>query len=180
MKASRLLALVLAAALPALCSAQWRWIDKNGQAVFSDQPPPSDVPPGKIIRQPGARSRTAPEAAAPAEPASRPAQPPRVAASGASSAKAPGGKDKELQEKKKQVEAAEEEKKKAQEEENARLRADNCTRAKQSKASFDSGVRITRMNDKGEREVLDDAQRASEVKRLEAVIARDCKPAAGN
>jgi len=175
MKASRLLALVLAAALPALCSAQWRWIDKSGQTVFSDQPPPPDVPAGKIIRQPGAKSRTAQEAAAPAEPASRTAAPLRIAASAAK----PGAKDKELQEKKKKAEAAEEEKKKAQEEEDARLRADNCTRAKRSKASFDSGVRITRMNDKGEREVLDDAQRASEVKRLEAVIARDCSPAGG-
>ncbi|HEY0884944.1 MAG TPA: DUF4124 domain-containing protein, partial [Ramlibacter sp.] len=125
----------------------------------------------------GAKARpVADEAAAPAQPASRAAVPLRV---GASAAK-PSGKDKELLEKKRQAEAAEEEKKKAQEEETARLRADNCTRAKRSKASFDSGVRITRMNDKGEREVLDDAQRAAEVKRLETLIARDCNASGGH
>lgn len=177
MKAHRLLVLVLvlAAALPVLCAAQWRWVDKTGQTVFSDQPPPPDVPPSKILRQPGARAKPAQEAAPPAEPASRPAAPPRPAASAA----APRGKDKDLQEKKKQAEAAEAEKKKAQEEENARARADNCTRAKRSKAAFDSGGRIAQMNDKGERIVLDDAQRAAEVKRLEGLIARDCTPAGG-
>lgn len=177
MNAFRLLALALAVAVPAVCSAQWRWTDRNGQTVFSDQPPPPDVPAAKILGRPGAKGKTvADEAAAAAPPASRAAAPLRV---GASAAK-PTGKDKELLEKKKQAEAAEEEKKKAQEEETARLRADNCTRAKRSKASFDSGVRITRMNEKGEREVLDDAQRVAEVKRLDALIARDCKPAGSN
>ena len=157
-----------------MCSAQWRWIDRNGQSVFSDQPPPPDIPAAKILAQPGVKAKpVVEEAAAPAQPASRAAPPLRIAASAAR----PGGKDKELLEKKKQAEAAEEEKRRVQEEETARLRADNCARAKRSKASFDTGVRITRMNDKGEREVLDDAQRAAEVKRLEVLIARDCKPA---
>ena len=174
MNALRLLALALALAVPAVSSAQWRWIDRNGQTVFSDQPPPPDVPAAKILAQPGSKGKpVADAAAAPAQPASNAAAPLRIGASAAR----PGGKDQALLEKKRQAEAAEEEKKKAQEEETARLRADNCTRAKRSKASFDSGARITRMNDKGEREVLDDAQRAAEVKRLEVLIARDCKPA---
>lgn len=174
MNMSRLIVLALAIAVPAVCSAQWRWIDKNGQAVFSDQPPPPDVPAAKILRQPGVKAKAAAEeAGAPAQPASRAAVPLRIAASAAK----PSAKDKELLEKKKRAEAAEEEKKKAQEEEIARQRADNCARASRSKASFDSGVRIARMNDKGEREILDDAQRAAEVKRLEALIARDCQPA---
>lgn len=177
MNVSRALVLALALAVPAVCQAQWRWIDRNGQTVFSDQPPPPDTPDARILAQPGAKARPhADTAAAPALPASRPGLPLRVGASAAT----PSGKDKDLLEKKKQAEAAEEEKKRAQEEEIARLRADNCTRAKRSKASFDSGVRITRMNDKGEREVLDDAQRAAEVKRLDSLIARDCKPAGSN
>ena len=176
MNVSRALVLALALAVPAVCQAQWRWIDRNGQTVFSDQPPPPETPAAKILAQPGVKAKpVADEAVAPAQPASRAAAPLRIAASGAKAS----GKDKTLLDKKKQAEAAEEEKRKAQEEETARLRADNCTRAKRSKASFDSGVRITRMNEKGEREVLDDAQRAAEVKRLETLIARDCKPAGG-
>ncbi len=172
MNVTRALLLALALGLPAMCQAQWRWIDSRGQTVFSDQPPPPDTPAAKILAQPGSKARPAAEDAA-AQSASRAVPPLRVGAS----APKPGGKDKDLLEKKKQAEAAEEEKKKAQEEETARLRADNCQRARRSKASFDSGVRITRMNDKGEREVLDDAQRAAEVRRLETLIARDCKPA---
>ena len=38
-------------------------------------------------------------------------------------------------------------------------------------------MRIAQLNAKGEREILDDAQRAAEVKRLQQVIARDCKKA---
>ena len=87
------------------------------------------------------------------------------------------GKDKQLEEKKKQAETAEAEKKKAEEEKVAKVRADNCARAKRAKADMDSGVRIARTNDKGEREVMDDAARAVESKRLEGIVASDCKPA---
>ncbi|MDP3760428.1 MAG: DUF4124 domain-containing protein [Ramlibacter sp.] len=159
----------LACALPALCLAQWQWIDKDGRKVFSDQSPPADVPAKNIIRQPsGGKSRPAEpvEAAAPAATVKPAASAPKVS-----------GKDKELQDKKKLADAADAEKKKAQEEEHAKMRADNCERAKGSKASFDSGVRITRTNAKGEREILDDAQRAAETRRLEKIIASDCKPA---
>jgi hypothetical protein len=36
---------------------------------------------------------------------------------------------------------------------------------------------MARTNDKGEREIMDDAARAAESKRLDTVIASDCKPA---
>ncbi|HKB53958.1 MAG TPA: DUF4124 domain-containing protein [Ramlibacter sp.] len=174
MISSRVLVLALAASLPMLSSAQWRWVDKNGHSVFSDQPPPPDIPVAHIVKQPGnkAAATPAPEpvAAAASEPA-HVAAPLRV---GASAAK-PTGKDKELLEKKKAAEAAEEARKKAHEQEVARVQAGNCARARQGKATLDSGVRIARTNEKGEREFLDDDQRAAEVRRLEQVIATDCK-----
>ena len=34
---------------------------------------------------------------------------------------------------------------------------------------------MARLNDKGEREVLDDAQRSAELKRVNQIIAQDCK-----
>ena len=83
--------------------------------------------------------------------------------------------DKALEEKKKQAEAAEAAKKKAEEQKVAAARADNCKRARSAKADLDSGVRIARTNAKGEREVLDDAQRAAELKRVNQIIAQDCK-----
>ena len=63
---------------------------------------------------------------------------------------------------------------KAVEEKNRVAKADNCVRAKQAKASYESGLRIRRVNAKGEVEVLDDAARAVEVKRIQAIIESDC------
>jgi hypothetical protein len=167
----------LAFALPAVCFAQWQWIDKDGRKVFSDKSPPPEIPAKSILRQPGSRVSTAPSvpAATAADTAASAAQ---VAKSAASAPKL-SGKDKELEEKRKKAEAADAEKKKAQEEEVAKQRAENCTYARRNKATFDSGVRIARTNDKGEREFMDDATRAAESKRVEAIIARDCKAPGG-
>jgi len=85
------------------------------------------------------------------------------------------GVDKELAEKKKKAEEAETAKRKAEEEKVVKAKVENCARAKQAKTSFDSGVRIARTNDKGEREVMDDAARTSEVKRIQSIINSDCK-----
>jgi hypothetical protein len=85
------------------------------------------------------------------------------------------GVDKDLQEKKKQAEDAEAAKKKVEEEKVLKARVENCARAKQAKATFDSGVRVARQNDKGEREVMDDAARATETKRIQSIIDSDCR-----
>jgi uncharacterized protein DUF4124 len=164
----RVTVLGLACALPALSFAQWQWIDNNGRKVYSDQSPPADIPAKSIIKQPGVKAPAPPEPVAAA--ASQPAKP-------ALASPKLSGKDKQLEDKKKQAEAAEAEKKKALEEQVAAMRAENCQRAKRSKAMYDSGTRIARMNDKGEREFVDDAARAAETKRLAGVIATDCKPA---
>ncbi len=177
MKAIRLALLAAACSVPLLAAAQWQWVEKDGRKVFSDQPPPADVPQNRILKQPGARAPAAPPAAAEAiTPQAGPATTSRgeSAATAAASAPKVSGKDKELEAKKKAAEAAEAAKKKADEEKIAVARAENCTRAKNAKLSFDSGARITRTNAQGEREFLDDKQRATEVKRLGDIIARDC------
>ncbi len=169
--------LTLAAALAA--QAQYQWIDKDGRRVFSDRPPPADVPQKNVLSQPrmsGApliqSTPMAPAAAASESAASAPTPArPAPAASGPASA----GVDKALEEKKKQAEAAEAAKKQAEAERLAAARAENCKRAMNAKASLESGMRIARVNDKGEREILDDAQRAAELRRAEQIIAQDCK-----
>jgi len=84
------------------------------------------------------------------------------------------GIDKDLIAKKKQADQAEEEKRKAEQEKILKAKIENCSRAKQAKASFDSGMRIGRTNEKGEREVLDDTMRAAEIKRIQTIIEADC------
>ena len=163
----RALTIACLLAVPALAGAQWMYLDKDGRKVFSDKAPPPETPPGKILRQPGMKK--------PAEAAEAPAAAAAQAAATPASAPKISGKDKELEARRKQAEAAEAEKNKAQAEAQAKAQAENCARARQMKATYDSGQRIARTNAKGEREILDDSQRAAEVKRLDAVIARDCR-----
>ena len=172
MKSARALFFALAMATSLTAAAQYQWIDKNGSRVYSDVAPPADIPAKNILKQPRGSSLTAPVAAAPAQ-----AAPATAAASAATPASGPAtaGVDKALEEKKKQAEAAEAAKKKAEEQKLAQARAENCKRAREGKATLDSGVRMARTNEKGEREVLDDTQRAAEMKRINGIIQSDCK-----
>ena len=144
-------------------TAQWQWVDKDGRKVFSDTPPPSDIPESKILRRPRGKPGAVPSAA-PVE---------------AATAAKPVGADKELLDKKKQLEKqtaeADAAKRKAEDERFAATRADNCTRARQSKAGLDSGVRMARTNDKGEREFYDEKLTADENQRLQGIIDQNCK-----
>jgi Domain of unknown function (DUF4124) len=155
-----------------IAQAQWAWKDKDGRKVFSDQPPPASVAEKDITRRPaGARS------AAPVEsPAADPAVTSTTASSTSSTATAPklSSKDPELEKRRKEAQAKEAAGKKAEEEKNAAAKKDNCERAKRAKASFDSGVRISTTNAKGERDIMSDAQRSEEAKRLQGIIASDC------
>lgn len=158
-------------------SAQWQWTDKDGRKVFSDRAPPADVLEKNILKRPEARSTTAGRTDAPT-PATVAAPSITTAVSapqGTASAPRLSGVDKELLEKKKKAEEAEVAKRKAEEEGILKAKVENCARAKQSKATLDSGVRIARINEKGEREVLDATERASEVKRAQSIIDSDCQ-----
>jgi hypothetical protein len=162
MKRLRITLLALACLAVPLAHAQWLWVDKDGRKVFSDQPPPPGTPSDKILKRPGNRPAE-PEEAAPAPKAAAAASMPRVT-----------GKDKELEQKKNAAAGADAQKKKAQEEEYAKAKAEDCARAKQSKATIDSGIRIMTTNAKGEQEVLDDNARAAESRRIDGIIARSC------
>jgi hypothetical protein len=63
---------------------------------------------------------------------------------------------------------------KVEQERVAQARAENCRRAKAQLAGLQSGQRIARLNEKGEREILDDKGRAEESRRAEGIIASDC------
>lgn len=178
MKTHKLLLLAVACTWAMGAAAQWQWIDKDGRKVFSDRPPPQEIPEKSILKQPGGGR---PRAALPAPTAPLPDGAPAAAESAAAPASAPkppasgAGKDKALEEKKAQAEAAEAAKKKAEEEKLAKAKAENCTRARQAKAAFETGRPITQSNAQGERVFLDEAGRAAEIKRIDGVIAVDCK-----
>lgn len=155
-------------------AAQWQWLDKDGRKVYSDRAPPADVLEKNIVKRPGGLAK----AAVKAEPALNAdgtvvvaAQSPQVA----SSAPKPSGVDKELMEKKKQAADAEAAKRRADEERVTKAKVENCALGKQAKAGLDSGVRIGRTNAQGEREIMDDAARAAETKRVQNIIDSSCR-----
>lgn len=179
MKMHKLLLLAVACTWAMGAAAQWQWIDKDGRKVFSDRPPPQEIPEKSILKQPGGYVPRAaqPAAAAPSgDDAQAPAAQGTAAAAPKLAASAPGtGKDKALEEKKAQAEAAEAAKKKLADEKLAKDKAENCVRAQSAKAVFDSGKPVTQSNAQGERIFLDEAARAAESKRIDGIIATDCK-----
>ena len=158
-------------ALSPAADAQWRWRDKGGQINASDRPPPKDVPEKDILDRPGPETRRS--AAAPVT----------VAASGAADGTAapappaapPTPLEREVQARKRATEQEQLAKAKADEERLSTQRTENCRAARGHLIALESGQRIARTNDKGEREVLDDKGRADEQRRAREVVASDCR-----
>lgn len=171
LKPHKIFLLALVYALPLCASAQWQWLDKEGRKVFSDLPPPMDVPAKNIVKQPAPR---------PAQILVTPAldstgAPAKAAVDAPAAAKAAStGKDKELEEKKAMADAADAARKKAEEDKAAKARAENCTRAKQSKTSLETGRPMMLINAQGERVFMDEAARKAELQRLQEIITADC------
>ena len=154
----------LTLALPA--EAQWKWRDAHGQTQYSDLPPPAGVAEKDILQRPGGAAAARRAAAAAAAPASAASAAPLAAARAS---------DPELEAKRKQAEQEAAAKKKAEDDKIAAARAENCKRAQAQMRTLDSGIRIARVNEKGEREIIDDTARAAETKRTQGVIASECK-----
>jgi hypothetical protein len=141
--------------------AQWKWRDKDGRVQYSDIPPPASVTEQQILQRPSNHTpRRAP-----------------VVAPNASAASAPGAKapENELDAKRRKVEEDEKAKRKAEEDKQKAAMAENCTRARANLKALEDGMRMARVNDKGEREIMDDKARADEAKRMRDIVASDCK-----
>jgi hypothetical protein len=154
-------------------AAQWQWLDKDGTKVFSDRAPSPEVLEKDILKRPNPVAKAAVPVAK--EAATGEADAAAASPSMVRNASAPGGQDKDLEAKKKQAADAEAAKRKAEEDRVAKTKAENCTRAKQAKSSFDSGIRISRTNASGEREILDDTARAVELSHVQSIIGSECK-----
>jgi hypothetical protein len=145
MKRLAFFALLAIVALPA-AAQQYKWKDANGRTQYGDIPPPG-VQAERLSRSnvgsvSGGLS-TAPSAAGDA---AKPASGPKTAA------------EQEQEFRKRRMEAEEKQKKDEKLAQDTRLKQENCTRAKQQLASLESGVRQMRINEKGEREFLEDSQ----------------------
>jgi Domain of unknown function (DUF4124) len=165
-----LLALLLA--LPLLGNAEiYKWKDKNGVVRYTDTPPPSNVRLESIdgkraIKQ----SNQAPLA---------PVVNTDVATAGKgemkdkeSAGKAESTEDAAAKLRQKNAEADKNNKK--EKEAQAKLNEENCKAAKSNLASYNQGGRVYKMNEKGEREYMDDAGLKAGAASAQKDIAQYC------
>lgn len=154
---------IVALGIPGAALAQaYKWRDQNGVTVYSDSPPPSNIPPGNILQAPKLKS-----------PPPTPAAPASAAASGGTPEQKTGQISRKLQTKttaereadykKRQIEeqkkAKEQGEKTAQEEQ----RQAQCQGLAQNLATMESGQRMAKVDSKGERYFVDDAERAKDI-----------------
>ncbi|MBL8378818.1 MAG: DUF4124 domain-containing protein [Burkholderiales bacterium] len=149
----------------------YQWKDQNGRTVFSDSPPPPNIPPGNIIKAP----KPAPRAPAPAPTPAASADPAKAGAEGAADApKAAAPKppvDQAAEFRKRQAEQAEAQKKAAETAAENQRKNEQCAAYRSSLATLESGQRVRRTNDKGEPYFLEDNDRAREIERIRRDMA---------
>jgi hypothetical protein len=144
-----------------LAHAQYSWIDDKGSRVFSDRPPPPGTPPARILKTPrGFEPR-----------AQRPEAAPAAAAGAADKAKEPLLADKELEFRKRTAQREADDKKAAQEASDKATKAENCDAAREAERSMSSGMRISRVDEKGEKVFLTDEERAQRLERARKLLA---------
>lgn len=163
---SLILASLALVATHSQAAAQWKWKDATGATQYSDRPPPAGTPESSILQRPsGARS----------VPAARPASDADAAASAAKAPSAKASAESELDVKRRKAEEEKQAQRKVEEEKAAKVRADNCAQARSYQRTLSDGIRISRTNSKGEREILDDKGRADEQRRTQDAISSNCK-----
>ena len=145
----RIVILVLACALAPLAGAQlYKYVDKDGKTVYSDQPP-ANVDSKQVNIQ------SAPTAGSPAP------------------AKNALERDKELE--KARAKSREEAKKSDVASRNAQALEERCTQATNYHRTFVEGGRISKYNDKGEKVLMDDQDIEAEREKARRQMEEACK-----
>ncbi len=172
--------LAVALALGALTNAhaQWKWRDSAGAIHYSDQPPPISVPVANILRagatatvQPGATTTgaTTPDANSPASAPPAQAAKPTPASQPAAAENAQAGdptKPKEgVMRPPTPIELTA-----AQREHLAQA----CTQLRTEVRTLESGMRLARVNARGEQEIMTDEDRAKRAEFVAREISTNC------
>jgi hypothetical protein len=151
-------------------NAQYVWVDKDNTKHYSDQPPPASVPNNRILKTPGNKPAVNINETL-AEPA---ASEPKNSDSPAAKNDAPmTTAEKNADFNKRKIEQAEKDKKADEEKKRADAKASNCERARRYQKTLDAGDRIARPGKDGEREYLNDEDRAKESQAVQESL-KDC------
>jgi len=142
--------------LPACAWAQWMWKDDQGHTVISDQPPPTSVPQARILRTP----------------TNRPVGP---SAGDSDAEKTKSLADQDLEFKKRQKELADAYKKQQDDAAKDQANQQRCASLRNNLTALQSGQRIARTDDQGNRYFVDDAQRQADTQKIQSDMAANCK-----
>jgi len=145
--------------LPA--EAQWAWRDESGRTVYSDRPPPPNIKSDQILRQGTQTFGNADQASDAKGDAKDPKAPKSLA-------------EREMEFRKRMQESADAEKKAAETQARNDQKAAECERMRGYLRALQEGQRIARTDAQGNREILDDAQRANEVRRVQEGLSNTC------
>jgi Domain of unknown function (DUF4124) len=155
-RSSRLVALLLFCCAGA-AQAQFVWIGPNGTRQYSDQPPPPGTPSSKILKAPG---RAAPAQEPEAIPADKP--------------KTPTLAEREADYRKRAKAREELDAKSLAEAQRAAARAEQCEDLRKNQRIYQSGIRISDVDDKGGKRYLSDTERAAAAERTARQL-QDCR-----
>jgi hypothetical protein len=144
--------------LSASAQQVWKWRDASGQMHISDQPPPAGV---AVLQKPSAAPATEAPVPAASAPAAVPSAPKAMV-------------DPELAKRKAEADKKKAAADQAQKESQKAAEAVQCAAAKEQLRTLNSGVRLMRVNEKGEREYLDDATKAAQAQQAQAVVDKTC------
>jgi len=128
-----------------------KWIDSDGQVHYSDQPPPPDTK-SKTLRTDSQDN---------------------AAASGVASPKTLAEREADL--KKAQLANKEASDKDAKKQAAAAAQQASCDIAHQNLRTLQSGIRMVEIDEKGERNYIDDKQRESDIAKAQKDISNYCK-----
>ncbi len=164
--------------------AQYVWLDDKGVKQFSDQPPPSSVPPNRILKGPGIKKAATPANATPnyATPSGEDHHDAAASASASApsapnetKAKAPPSlAERNAEFQKRKAEQAEKEKKAADEAERGDTRKKQCDKLQSYLRSIENSGRVTHTNKNGEREFLSEQQLEKEKQEVRKQL-ENCK-----
>ena len=164
----------LTAALSA--SAQiYQWKDKDGKTHFSDRLPSNQpgiqVQTPKRAQPPAAADALEPEADDAVESGAEPKNAPAPSPASAQKKNQPEQHDEELRKRRAAAEAREKAEKDAA---RSAQREQDCQRARAQYAVLNSGQRVSRPTENGERKFLDNEERAAEIVRTRELMEAFC------
>ena len=164
-------------ALPMLASAEvYKWKDKNGATRYSDTPPPSNIRLESIDGKHAIKtSNQAPLAPVVNTNAAAGKDEMKDKVPNLNGANPDGKSTEETAAKLRQKNAEIEKNNKKEKEAQAKLNEENCKAAKSNLAIYNQGGRIYKVNEKGEREYLDDAGLKAGADKAQKDIAEYCK-----